>query len=412
MLPQPEPPGDVAGHADDLARLAAADREVAADRVLARHVLADEGLADDGDRRRAAAIGIGEGAPPPHGDAQRREVARSHVGHVGDLGLPGAGRAVEALEIQVQPPLVGEAEGHRGGLDVRQPLDPLEALREQPAHPAVRGVAGVLEGERGGDGVGAVESRGDAPEVEQGADQHPRQHEQDDAEGDLAPHQQAARPALPAAGGPRALGEHRAEIDRARAQRRKEPEEQDGEQGEGRRHPHHAGVELDRPRQGEAAGGEPVEGLDAERSEGDAGRAAQQGQDEALGQELAHDGRASAAQGGPGGHLPRPGGGAGEQQPGDVQAADHQHQPDGAPEEEQRLAEVERQRALQGHEGRGGPRPRRGIGDAPGPRRSSLRSRPPRRPDRRPDAAGPRSRSCCRPPRRTPRGAAASRGPR
>ena len=69
-------------------------------------------------------------------------------------------------------------------------------------------------------------------------------------------------------------------------------------------------------------------------------RAADRGQDQRFGEELAHDSAAARTNGGAHRHLPRADAAAREQKVGDVAARDQQHEGDGAEQHEQTLAVV------------------------------------------------------------------------
>ncbi len=69
-------------------------------------------------------------------------------------------------------------------------------------------------------------------------------------------------------------------------------------------------------------------------------RAPARGEDEALGEHLADERRAAGTQGGAHGELFAAGGGAGEQQVGEVDADDEQDEADRAPEHDERAAEL------------------------------------------------------------------------
>ena len=82
----------------------------------------------------------------------------------------------------------------------------------------------------------------------------------------------------------------------------------------------------------------------------EAERAAAERQQRALDQQLPDDGAPSAAERHARGDLARARARAREQQPGDVDAGDEQHEADGAPQHEERLADVGRLLLLQRHE--------------------------------------------------------------
>jgi hypothetical protein len=88
----------IAHHTDDLALVAAAQIQVAAERIVVAQVHVDERLADHHHPRCAAVIGGGKYAPAQQRNAQHAEVLGSDVEQIGDLSFGIHVPAVQAFE--------------------------------------------------------------------------------------------------------------------------------------------------------------------------------------------------------------------------------------------------------------------------------------------------------------------------
>ena len=309
------------------------------DRVGVGPVAVRQLLVHHRDLGRAGPVLPAEHAPSPQRNPERVEEPRAHDPDVTPrTGLP-AGRLI-AFHLEARGGPVAAERHHRrapdrsharGGRERRQHLveegDPLRVRRV-----ARRGKREVEGQDPVGvePGVHALQP-GEALHQQAGAGQE-RQRQCD-----LRDHQhatQALAPAVARAAAPAFL-EHAVQIDRRGVHRRRQPEQQSGQQRYDQREHHDRRIDPDLIRPGEIARVERGHRPDAPEGQPQAQHAAGEREQQALGQELAHESLPAGSQRGAHRDLLRPRGRAGEQQVGDVGAGDQQHEPHRTQEHQQ-----------------------------------------------------------------------------
>ena len=191
-----------------------------------------------------------------------------------------------------------------------------------------------------------IEAGGDLLQADEASHQQAGADQQHQRDRDFRDHEEAAQPAPAAAEAafalrvPAARLERGVEIDARRAQRRREAEEDAGANRDGKGEDEHRGVEPNRFEPRDVARVDRPDDLQRDLGDRQAGGAAENAEQHALGQQLADEAFPARAERRPDGDLFLPAGGAGEQQIGDVGARDQQDERHGAEHDEHRDAEV------------------------------------------------------------------------
>jgi hypothetical protein len=293
LLPELDVPR-VARHADDR-HAGVAARDPLADGAV-RPVATRHGLVDDRDGRGAAPVLLAEVPARAQRHAEDAEVAGrdEHEAHRILARRVGAGRREGHHRLVL---VAGERQepGERRGAHARVRRQPLEQrVVERGGARAVVALQPRVD-ERHRDALGVVAGLG-AERRAQAAHEESRPGEQHQAERELRDDERAAEPRASLRLG--AGLQHADDVRPRRLHRRHEPEEQHGDQRQHDRREHHAPADVGAERgqvdsAGEREGGEEPP---AEHADGEPGDAAQDGEGEALREQLARDPAASGAE--------------------------------------------------------------------------------------------------------------------
>ena len=325
--------------------LVVGDVEVAADGIARGKQGFGDVFTDDGHVLRGGCVLRTEGAAGEKRDLHDFEVA------VADDVLMDADVFVmrHALdEDGVTPTALVKGEcGKAGGLDARQSADARLDLLKSVAETRVFGL------ETGGVGVDlqaqdvlAIEAGVDAAEVNEAAQEESGADHENQGESDLGDDEPSGKETLCARGaGSATILEGVGEMEARGAEGGDGAEEDGGGDGESEGEAEQAKIEADIERESFEAAGDHAEQQPVGGSgEGDAERAADQGEDQALGKELPDDARAPRTERLANSKFACACGRAGEQEIGDVGAGDEQDQRNDGHEDLQRLREFAPQR--------------------------------------------------------------------
>ena len=304
---------------------------------------AHERVVRDGDPGGLGRVARLEVASPPHRDAEGVEIARTdHVpaGHVAADGRESAalvadalGGAGPALHVDAGGPPGAAQDGHARHRGRSHSRDRLHALGDRAIERAalLARVAQQVDRKLRGDEPLHVEARADALDLAQVAQEEAGGDEQHQGQRDLGDDEGAAEVEAPRARvrHERLVLEHGHEIEPGGGERRGETESDAGESGQHEREREHAEVDrqLEGERQGTRRRGQGAEGGDDGEGQGQAGRAPEQREEHALGEELRDEPPPAGAQREAHRDLAPPRGCAGQHQVGHVRAGEEQHRP-------------------------------------------------------------------------------------
>ncbi len=218
--------------------------------------------------------------------------------------------------------------------------DAIADVAEKPIDRFVLAVLGAVGGDLHGEDVVGGEARRDGLQADETADEEPGADQQHQREREFGNHQQAAQAvarqtqtavALTAAAGG---FERRVQVHFDGAPGGGDAEEKAGDEGDAEGEGQNGAVDGDVLQPRNVAGIDGAHHVEGPLGDEEAGGAAHDGEQKAFGQQLADDAQAARAQRGADGDFLFAGGGAREQQVGDVGAGDQQNQRDRAEQDQ------------------------------------------------------------------------------
>jgi hypothetical protein len=240
--------------------------------------------------------------------------------------------AIQDPKPVVERAFIGESERDRGRFDARNAANSLQACGVEPVDGGASFVAGVLQRSLGGDDISRVEAGVEPVQIAECSQHQPRADQENQTQRHFGRDQCVSPPAAPRAGHtPPRLHQHRTDIQARGLQRGRQSEKEAGERRNPEHRHQHPPIQLDRMPQLEVFGPQALQPIDGECADAHAHGASAQRQQQALDQELPHDGRAAAAQRHARCNLAAAPARPRQQQPGDVHAADQQHHQKGSP---------------------------------------------------------------------------------
>ena len=230
--------------------------------------------------------------------------------------------------------------------DAGDGAQPLDTVADEALDGVSRRVLWILQRHPHRQHVARVEPWIDRSQRKRGSDKQRRADEQHQGEGNLRDHERCARLVLTEAGAraPGAFLECRAEICARRLKGRNEPEQDSGRDRDKERECDDAPV--DRDERAALADSREVRRIDREEranagdAQHEAERAACQGEDDAFGEQLSHDARASGSDRRTDGDLAPSSGRTDKKEVRDVGACDKEHETHGAGENHERRSDV------------------------------------------------------------------------
>ena len=323
-------------------------RDAFAERIFAGEERAGERFVDD--RHAGGGVRVSRVEVPPalQRNAQRAEKARRDGAGVAQR--PVGGRSRPAGDEHGRLPVVGTHRQRINRADRPYPGQCGDALQRGPVEVAIARrlprIPGFGQCQPDCENALRIEARRHVLELPERADEQPGADEQNKGERQFCDHQRAAQtpPARAAArAAPSTFAKTRGWISPRHAPGRREAERHAGEQADERGEREHARVGSNVAGAREIFRQQCDDSRGAPEREQQPGRAPEQREHDALGQQLSHDPPSPRAQGRADADFPLPRRGASEQQIGDVHASDEQHAARRAEQDQQRRPHFGRQ---------------------------------------------------------------------